>query len=140
MAGLLTPIYYDILKGKGDWITGMLISLDRDPVLVLQQSFCHQHREQRPGSRTFASCLAGQDRTRSWPRCWRTSRRTAETIAVSKMLWGRDAPLRSKPGRRALLHPAGDDMMGAVRAVKDPDELALMQRAAGSPTLAMRRL
>ena len=38
VTGLLTPRYYDSLKGKGDWINGLLFGVDQDPILLLQRS------------------------------------------------------------------------------------------------------
>ena len=136
VAGLLTPIYYDILKGKGDWITGLLISLDRDPVLVLQQSFAI-NVEQETWIEDIRVLPAGQDPDAFLAQVLADFAADGKTIAVSKMLWGQTllALQAGAPGARFI--PAGDDMMDAVRAVKDPDELALMQRAAEITDLAM---
>ena len=136
VAGLLTPIYYDILKGKGDWITGLLISLDRDPVLVLQQSFAI-NVEQETWIEDIRVLPAGQDPDAFLAQVLADFAADGKTIAVSKMLWGQTllSLQAGAPGARFI--PAGDDMMDAVRAVKDPDELALMQRAAEITDLAM---
>ena len=136
VAGLLTPIYYDILKGKGDWITGLLISLDRDPVLVLQQSFAI-NVEQETWIEDIRVLPAGQDPDAFLAKVLADFAADGKTIAVSKMLWGQTllSLQAGAPGARFI--PAGDDMMDAVRAVKDPDELALMQRAAEITDLAM---
>lgn len=129
ISGIVGPMYYNILKGKGDWITGMLVSLDRDPVLVLQQSFTVgideqtwiQDRRVLPADADpdafLAQVLADFDPA-------------GKTIAVSKMLWGQTllALQAGAPGARFI--PATNSMMDQVRTIKDPDEIALMERAA----------
>ncbi|MCB0158063.1 MAG: aminopeptidase P family N-terminal domain-containing protein, partial [Caldilineaceae bacterium] len=109
VAGLLTPIYYDILKGKGDWITGLLISLDRDPVLVLQQSFAI-NVEQETWIEDIRVLPAGQDPDAFLAKVLADFAADGKTIAVSKMLWGQTllSLQAGAPGARFI--PAGDDM------------------------------
>ena len=65
ISGILKPMYYEILKTEGDWITGLVLGLDGDPVLVLHKYFAinieaadldpgHPHSARRPGSRRLS--------------------------------------------------------------------------------------
>jgi Xaa-Pro aminopeptidase len=129
VSGLVEPMYYRILKGRGDWITGLMFGLEGDPVLVLQRHFAINVESQtwiddirvlpdRADPELFLAKVVAEFNPHG------------KTIAVSKMLWGQTllSLQAAAPGARFLA--ATNEMMDRVRAVKGQDELQIMQRAA----------
>jgi len=129
ISGITTPIYYDILKSHGDWITGLLVGLEHDPVLILHPAFAIEVEEQTwiPDIRVLP-----EDRD---PDAFLADVLTAfqpdgKTIAFNKMVWGQTLLALQTAAPNAHFIPATDDMLDAVRVIKDDAEIALMQRAA----------
>ncbi len=128
LSGIIGPMYYEILKGKGDWITGMIVGLDQPPTLVLHKSFAIKIAEQTwlddirvlPDDRDpdvfLAGVLAEYDPA-------------GKIIAVSKMLWGQTLLALQAAAPDARFVPATNSFMDAIRSIKDPAEIALMERA-----------
>lgn len=132
LTGVQTPMYYYILKGDGDWINGLFVSIDQDPVLVFQESMATisadsiaqtwvedirvMGREKDPVS-FFAEIVA-------------EFAPEGKTIAVGKTVWSQSllALREAAPGARFI--PATSAMMDKVREVKDEEELRLMRKAA----------
>ncbi len=129
VSGMVGPMYYNILKGQGDWITGLLFGLEHDPVLVLQKSFA-VNVESQTWVRDIRVLPDGQDPDAFLAQILAEFKPQGKTIAVSKMLWGQTllSLQAAAPGARFI--PATNAMMDQVRAIKDPDEIQLMQRAA----------
>ena len=129
LGGPLAPLYYPILKGKGDWITGLLLGLEGDPVLILQRSFAVQV-ESQTWLRDIRVLPDGEDPDAYLARILAEFRPDGKTMVVSKMLWGQTllALQAGAPSTRFI--PATNPMMDRVRRIKDADEIALMQRAA----------
>lgn len=136
ISGIIGPMYYPILKGDGDWITGLIVSLDRDPILVLQQYFAINIEEQTwiqdirvlPDDHdpdTFLAKILAEFQPQE------------KTIAISKMLWGQTLLSLQSAAPQTRFIAATNAMMDAVRTIKDPDEIAHMQRAAEITDLAL---
>lgn len=136
LTGIQTPIYYTILKGPGDWITSLIVGHDRAPTLVLQKSFAVRIREQTAldDIRTLPD---GADPDRFLAEALADYAPAGKTIAVSKMIWGQTLLSLQAGAPSARFVPLTNAWMDAVRAVKDPDELALMERAAAITDDAM---
>jgi len=127
VTGILPPMYYHILKGRGDWVTGMLVSRERDPVLLFQRSFAADVPTWIADVRVLGD---DEDPQQFLANALASFEPEGRTIAVSKMLWGQTllALQRAAPG--ASFVPATNEMMDRLRSVKDAQELELMQRAA----------
>ena len=127
LTGLEGPIYYPILKGRGDWITSAIVSHDHDPVVVLHPWFnvdvetWVQDVRVMPADAdpdTFLGEVLGEFAPEN------------TTVAVGKMLWGQTLLALQAAAPTARFIPATNTMMDRMRAVKDEDEIALMTRAA----------
>ncbi len=123
------PLYYTIMKSPGDWITGVLVSLDRDPVLILQGAFAIEV-EAKTWLRDIRVLPDGHDPDAFLAAILREFNADAKTIAVSKMLWGQTLLALQAGAPNARFIPATNSMLDKVRAIKDEDEVRLMQRAA----------
>lgn len=128
LTGLDGPMYYTILKGHGDWITCVVVSQDRDPVLVLHpwfdvdvETWVSDVRVMPAGTADPDAFLAG---------VLREFDPGAKTVAVAKMLWGQTLLALQAAAPAARFLPATNTMMDRMRAIKDDEEIALMQRAA----------
>lgn len=128
LTGMEGPMYYTILKGFGDWVTTAIVSLDHDPVIVLHPWFnvdvhtwVEDIRVMAPKELDPDGFLAG---------VLKEFAPEGKTIATSKMLWGQTLLALQKGAPTAKFITADNTMMDKMRAVKDEDELALMQRVA----------
>jgi Xaa-Pro dipeptidase len=136
ISGIIVPIYYNILKAAGDWISVMLVSSVGEPVLLLHPYFTVNIKQQ-----TWIGDIRvlpdGEDPDRWLARMLAQYQPAGKTIATGKMLWGQSllSLQAATPGARYI--PATNAMLDRVRAVKDADELALMQRAAEITDAAM---
>lgn len=136
VSGVVAPMYYHILKGAGDWITGLVFSLDRDPVLLLQKSFA-PNIESQTWIRDIRILPDHQNPDEFLAQVLAEFQPAGKTIAVSKMLWGQTLLSLQAAAPTARFIPATNTMMDQIRAVKDADELQVMQRAAEITDLAM---
>jgi len=134
LSGVIAPMYYHILKGLGDWITGLVFSLDRDPVLLLQKSFA-PNIEQQTWIRDIRILPDNENPDEFLAKV--LAEFNPKTVAVSKMLWGQTLLSLQAAAPNARFIPATNTMMDKIRVVKDEDELAVMQRAAEITDLAM---
>jgi Xaa-Pro aminopeptidase len=128
LSGILRPMYYEILKGGGDWITGLLISQDRDPVLILHPSFAIKVAEQ-----TWIADIrvlpAQADPQEFFATALRDLGVGEHKIGISKMLWGQTLLGLQAALPSATFIPATNDMMDRVRSIKDAEEIGIMRRA-----------
>ncbi len=129
ITGLVAPMYYHILKTRGDWIVGLVFDLERDPILLLQKAFAIGVQSQT-WIKDVRVLPDGQNPDAFLAEAVAEFEPDGKTVAVSKMLWGQTllSLQAAAPGARFI--PATNDMMDRVRAVKDDDELQHMQRAA----------
>lgn len=136
LTGILTPMYYTILKGPGDWITSLIVGHERPPTLVLQKSFAVRIREQTD-LEDVRILPDGADPDAFLAAALADYSPTGKTVAVSKMIWGQTllSLQAGAPGARFV--PATNSWMDTIRAIKDPDELAVMERAAEITDQAM---
>jgi Xaa-Pro aminopeptidase len=131
LTGVQTPMYYHILKGDGDWINGLLVSLDKDPVLIFQD---------------FMAVISAESIDQTWVQDIRVMSRDEDpqpffkkivaefapegkTIAVGKMVWSQSLLALREAAPGAQFIPATSPMMDKVREVKDEEELRLMRKA-----------
>ncbi|MGH2614491.1 MAG: M24 family metallopeptidase [Thermomicrobiales bacterium] len=135
LTGMAAPLYYTILKGHGDWITAVIVSHDRDPVIVLHpwfdvdvQTWVEDLRVMPPGDADPGAFLAG---------VLAEFAPEHKTIATGKMLWGQTLLALQQAAPNARFIAADNTMMDRMRAIKDGDELALLQRAATIADIAL---
>ena len=128
LTGMHAPMYYTILKSHGDWVTCAIVSQDHAPVIVLHPYFnvdvetsIEDVRVMPMGEEDPDGYLAG---------VLREFAPEGKTIATSKLLWGQTLLALQAAAPTARIIPATDTMMDTMRAVKDEEELALMQEVA----------
>jgi Xaa-Pro aminopeptidase len=127
VTGVLPPMYYHILKGRGDWVTGMLVSRDKEPMLLFQRSFAVDVQTWIADVRVLGD---DEDPQQFLANALASFEPEGRTIAVSKMLWGQTLLALQRAAPEASFVPATNEMMDRLRSVKDAQELELMQRAA----------
>jgi Xaa-Pro aminopeptidase len=136
VSGIVAPLYYYIMKSQGDWITGLIVSVDKPPVLVMQKSFAIRLEQQTwitdirvmPDNTDPDAFLAG---------VLREFAPAGKTIALGKMVWAQTALSLQAAAPDARFIPATNAFMDRVRTIKDPDEIALMQKAAEITDIAL---
>jgi Xaa-Pro aminopeptidase len=135
LTGMGAPLYYTILKGHGDWITSVIVSQDHDPVIVLHpwfdvdvETWVDDVRVMRPREPDPDAFLAG---------VLAEFAPEGKTIATGKMLWGQTLLALQQAAPGAHFITADNTMMDRMRAIKDADELALLQRAATIADVAL---
>ncbi len=135
LSGMAAPLYYTILKGRGDWITSLIVSHDHDPVIVLHpwfdvdvENWIEDVRVMPPGGADPSAFLASVLAEFSPDH---------KTIATGKMLWGQTLLALQQAAPNARFIAADNTMMDRMRAIKDADELALLQRAATIADVAL---
>jgi Xaa-Pro aminopeptidase len=130
LTGLPTPVSYENAKGAGDWVVGLLVLLERDPLLVGKASWAGAALDQDcwisdvrllPADADPDAFLAAQLRGLGLERA---------TIAVNRGLWAQTllSLQHALPEARCVV--ATTVYMDQLRGVKDAHEIAIMERAA----------
>ncbi|HMO59592.1 MAG TPA: Xaa-Pro peptidase family protein [Roseiflexaceae bacterium] len=136
VSGIVAPLYYYIMKSPGDWITGLIISLDRPPVLVLQKAFAVNVTTQ-----TWIDDIRimpdTSDPDRFLADVLHEFAPAGKTIALGKMVWAQTALSLRAAAPDARFIAATNTFMDQIRVIKDPDEIALMQKAAEITDIAL---
>ena len=141
LTGIEEPEHYFHLRLRGDWISGVILGIDQDPVLVLQEDFARPNflnqtwikevREMPPDyddpEGFLASALAEFNPQN-------------KRIGVSKTCWGQTLLALQAAAPSAAFISTTDEMMDAVRVVKDEQELVWMKQAAEITANVMRDL
>ena len=86
ISGILKPIYYEILKTEGDWITGVLLGLEGDPILVMHEYFAINIEEQT-WIRDIRVLPDDQEPDAFLAEIVSEFDPSGKTIAVGKMVW-----------------------------------------------------
>jgi Xaa-Pro aminopeptidase len=129
ITGISTPMYYDNFKSPGDWVTGVLFGLDRDPVLVFQKDFFVEYDEETIWIKDARVLPDDKDPNEFIAEIFAEFKPEGKTIGFNKMLWGQTLLSLQAAAPGAKFVPAGDEMMDRVRSIKDEGELELMARA-----------
>jgi Xaa-Pro aminopeptidase len=135
LTGMQGPMYYTILKGRGDWITTAIVSHDHDPVILLHPWFnvdvdtwvddVRVMPANDPEPNAFLAAVLSEFNPAN------------ATIATGKMLWSQTLLALQQAAPTARFITADNIMMDRLRAVKDEHELALMQDVAAITDVAM---
>lgn len=135
LTGMAAPLYYTILKGHGDWVTSVLVGHDHDPVIILHpwfdvdvETWVEDVRVMPSGAPDPNAFLAG---------VLAEFAPGGKTIATGKMLWGQTLLALQQAAPDARFIAADNTMMDHMRAIKDADELTLLQRAATIADVAL---
>jgi Xaa-Pro dipeptidase len=130
VTGIEKPFSYDVGRQPGDWITGLLLTHDGPATLILKQSWMREFENGLPfevrahkadDASTPDEFLAAQALDLGLD---------GKTIAVPKILWSQTLLSLQSALPNARFVPATDGFIDRVRAVKDPDEIALLEEAA----------
>jgi Xaa-Pro aminopeptidase len=135
LTGMAAPLYYTILKGHGDWITSVIVSHDHDPVIVLHPWFDVDIETWVEDVRVMPADFADPDAFLAGVLSEFAPQE--KTIATGKMLWGQTLLALQQAAPTARFITADNTMMDRMRAIKDADELALLQRAATIADVAL---
>ncbi len=128
VSGIVEPDNYHMSKSRGDWVMGLLISLDRDPVLILIRGFAVKIQERTwikdirvlPNDVQPDEFLAGIVRELGI---------STQTIGLGKSVWSQTALCLQAAAPEATFVPVTNAFTDKIREVKDADEIALMERA-----------
>lgn len=130
VTGLEPPLYYAETKSEGDWVTGLIFGVDRDPILILHSSFAFGDVEGRTWVEDIRVLPEEGDPSMFLTNVLDEFEPEGKTIAVTKRLWARTLIEIESAAPGARIVPATDVMMDKVRSIKDEEEIALMRRAA----------
>ena len=132
LTGVQTPMYYHILKGDGDWANGLLVSLDKDPVLIFQDSMAVQSAESiaQTWVQDIRILSQGEDPQPFFTKIVADFAPEGKTIAVGKTVWSQSLLALRKAAPGAQFIPATSPMMDKIREVKDEGALRVMRKAA----------
>ncbi len=139
VSGIVEPDYYFISKSRGDWVVGLLISLDRDPVLILTRGFAVKVQDRTwindirilPNDVQPDEFLAGIVRELGI---------STQTIGLGKSVWSQTALSLQAAAPEATFVPVTNAFTDKIREVKDADEIALMERASAITDAAMEAI
>lgn len=127
ITGIEKSIYYDVGRQPGDWITGLVLTLEGEPTLVLRQIWVNEYPDGLPFDvRTHSddsdpdAFLAAQVRDLGLD---------GKTIAVPKTLWSQTLLSLQSALPHSRFLPATDAFVDKVREVKDAHEIALLEEA-----------
>src|SRR5215211_7324423 len=135
LTGMQGPMYYTILKGRGDWTTSAIVSQGHDPVILLHPYFNVDVDTWIPDVRVMPADEADPDAFLA--SILAEFNPGGKTIATSKLLWGQTLLALQAAAPSARFIPTTDTMMDKMREVKDEDEIALMQEVAALTVVAM---
>ena len=135
LTGMEGPMYYNILKGFGDWITCAIVSQDHDPVIVLHPWFNVEVKSwvedvrvmphERHDPQAFIAGVLAEFAP------------AGKTIAVGKMVWSETLLGLQQAAPSARFIPATNAMMDHLRRHKDPEEITTLQEAARITDLSL---
>lgn len=128
VTGIEKSIYHEVGRQPGDWITGLVLTLEGQPTLILRQLWVNEYPDGLPFD---VRTLAGEgDADAFLAEQARDLGLDGKTIAVSKMLWGQTLLSLQAALPNARFVPATDAFVDRVREVKDAEEIALLEEAA----------
>jgi Xaa-Pro dipeptidase len=130
ITGIEKPVTYDVGRQPGDWITGLVMTHSGNPTLILRRSWMREFSDPeglpfdlraQPDDGDPDAYLAEQVRALGLD---------GLTIAVPKFLWSQTLLALQAALPSARFVPATDAFVDRVRAVKDAEEIALLEEAA----------
>lgn len=136
ITGMVEPIYYYISKSPGDWIVGLLFGVEQDPVLIMTRGFAVRIEE-----KTWIDDVRilpdGTDPDQFLAGVLQQFNPVGKTIGLGKTVWSQTALSLQAAVPNARFLPVTSAFSDRIRVVKDPDEIALMERAAEITDQAM---
>jgi Xaa-Pro dipeptidase len=128
VTGLEEPVTWRVGRQFGDWITGLVLPLEGEPVLILRPSWLREYESGLPFE--VRVMPDGADPDAFLAEQVKSLSLDGGTIGVPKMVWAQTllALQSALPSARFL--PLSDAWVDRVRAIKDADEIALLEQAA----------
>jgi len=128
LTGIEKPVSYDVGRQAGDWVTGLVVGVDRDPVLIHNPSWMNEFSEGLPFEvRTLRD---NEDADSFLARQLVDLGLDGKTIGVNKILWSQTLLSLQSALSNASFKPLTDAFIDRVRAIKDEHEIALLEEAA----------
>jgi Xaa-Pro aminopeptidase/Xaa-Pro dipeptidase len=137
-SGIPTPEYYGEMRMADDWVSGLIVGRDRDPLLLVHGTFASggTHLEQT-WIHDVRTVPWGGDAQEAFGQAWADRYTPGMAIAVGRRVWAQAMVelMEAAPGARFLT--ATPRMLDQVRAIKDAQELELMRRVARITDVAL---
>jgi len=128
VTGLETPITWEVGRQYGDWITGLVLRLDAEPVLILRPSWVGEYVEGLPFDVLVMPDDADPDEFLA--ESVRSLGLEGLSIGVPKMLWSQALLSLQRALPAAQFLAMSDGWFDRVCAIKDAGEIAILERAA----------
>jgi len=129
ITGAPIPDYHFEIKAPGDWVSGVWVFPDRDPVITITDI-----SEQFISGKTWIADIRKlpllTDPDEEFIKIFNALEGTKKTVAIAKTTWGEaywNFQRLFPAGRFSI---ANSDMLDKVRQVKDDAEIGIMKRAA----------
>lgn len=138
-SGAHIPDYHAELKVPGDWVSGILIPLDKDPVLAV-----YEVSAEGIAAETWISDVrvlpALQDPRQFYDQLLAEFSPDGKTIAVAKTVWSETLLGLQQATPNARFISATAAMLDQVRQIKDEQEIRIMREAAAITDRAMEAI
>jgi len=128
VTGLEKPMTYDVGRGHGDWITGLVLPLEDEPTLILRPSWLREYADDMPFD--VMPMPDGAEPDAFMAEAVQRLGLDGKTIGIPKMVWGQSVLSLQAALPNATFLPMSDQFVDKIREVKDPDEIALLEEAA----------
>lgn len=129
ISGISEPNNYYISKSPGDWIVGLIVGLDHEPIMILTRGFAIKI-ERHSWIQDMRILPDGADPDQFLASILAELRITKQTMGLGKTVWSQTALSLRAGAPDATFVPVTNAFTDKIREVKDEDEIALMQRAA----------
>lgn len=127
VTGLEKPVSYDVGRAHGDWITGLVVPAEGEPVLILRPSWLREYAEGMPFE---VRALEGdEDPDVFMARQLQSLGLDGKRIGAPKTVWGQTILAIQRALPKATLVAMDDRLIDRIRTIKDADEIALLEEA-----------
>ncbi len=129
--GIPVPKYYGEMRLEGDWVSGLLVSHEHQPRLLMHEvSGMGKQAAEDSWIRDVRTVSWGGDAHAGFAEAFGDFLPAGKTIAVGRDVWGQAVVAITRLAPEAKLMAATPAMMDRMRAIKDDQELDLMHKVA----------
>jgi Xaa-Pro aminopeptidase len=128
VSGLETPLSYDVGRQPGDWISGLVVPLESDPVLVFRRSWMGEFSGAMPIEIRVAP--DDEDPDAFLASTVQSLGLDGKRIGVPKTIWGQTLLSLQSALPEARFVALSDVVVDRIRSIKDAGEIALLEQAA----------
>jgi Xaa-Pro aminopeptidase len=128
LTGIEKPVSYDVGRQVGDWITGLVVTLEGGPVLIHKPSWMNEFSEGLPFE--VRALKDDEDNDAFLARQLKDLKLDGKVIGVNKTQWAQTVLSIQSALPEARLVPLTDAFIDRIRAIKEPGEIELLQEAA----------